>query len=137
ITSGGELKIATQGVLGNTGGTLEAQSLQLASGSDIDNRGGTLRQTGGVGLTVTAPILSNTAGGVIGAEPVPETTPAQANTAAGTGGTGTSGPAVPDTGDGMGSSGGNGSATTTSPNDMPVPAPGTITAAGSVLRARA
>ncbi|PSL86388.1 hypothetical protein C7T35_02775, partial [Variovorax sp. WS11] len=51
ITSGGDLKIATQGTLGNAG-TLEAQSLQLASGGDIDNRGGTMRQTN-LSLTAT------------------------------------------------------------------------------------
>ncbi|WP_146039427.1 MULTISPECIES: filamentous hemagglutinin N-terminal domain-containing protein, partial [unclassified Variovorax] len=137
ITSGGELKIATQGALGNTGGTLEAQSLQLASGSDIDNRGGTMRQTSGVGLTVTAPILSNTAGGVIGAELLPET-PAQPGPGTGIDGTGASHPATPSTGieTGTGSGGGSGSggsATSASPSDMPMPAPGTITAAGSIL----
>ncbi|MGK6311344.1 two-partner secretion domain-containing protein, partial [Variovorax sp. DT-64] len=82
ISAGGELRIATPGTLGNAGGTLEAQSLQLASGSDIDNRGGTMRQTSGVGLTVTAPMLSNTGGGVIGAEPVPQT-PVQPGTGTG------------------------------------------------------
>ncbi len=127
IASGGELKIATQGPLGNAG-TLEAQSLQLASTGDIDNRGGTMRQTSGVGLTIKAPNLSNTAGGVIGAEPVPGA-PEQPNTGTGAGGTGTSNPATPATGDGTGSSGGTGTAA--SPGY--VPTPGTITAARSIL----
>ncbi|PNG58783.1 MULTISPECIES: DUF637 domain-containing protein [unclassified Variovorax] len=129
ITSGGELKIATRGTLGNAGGTLEAQSLQLASGTDIDNRGGAMRQTSGAGLTIKAPILSNTAGGVIGAEPVPETTPAQPGTGTGSGGTGISDPATPDIGTGTGT--GTGDATIALPRE--VPTPGTITAAGSIL----
>nr|WP_239142886.1 hypothetical protein [Variovorax sp. WS11] len=131
ITSGGDLKIATQGTLGNAG-TLEAQSLQLASAGDIDNRGGTMRQTSAAALTVNAPRLSNTAGGVIGAEPVPEA-PAQP-------GTGTSDPTTPGTGTGTGTStgtetgtGSSGGSTGTTSSPSYVAAPGTITAPGSVL----
>ena len=133
IASAGELGIATPGTLTNAGGTLEAQSLQLASGAHIDNRGGAMRQTSGVALTVNAPRLSNTAGGVIGAEPVPET-PAQpgsstSNPATSGTGTGTGTGTGIDTGTGTSSSG-DGS-TTALPSY--VPAPGNITAAGSVL----
>jgi filamentous hemagglutinin len=133
IASGGDLKIATPGTLGNPG-ILEAQSLQLASAGDLDNRGGTLRQTSAAALTLTAPVLSNTAGGVIGAEPLAET-PAQP-------GTGSSDPTTPGAGTGTGTgtstgtetgagSSGGGTGTTSSPSY--VPAPGHITAAGSVL----
>lgn len=133
IASGGELKIATQGTLGNAGGTLEGPRVELASaGGDIDNRGGTIRQTSGVGLTVAGPSLSNTAGGVIGAEPIPEA-PSQPSPGAGTGGTGTGGttvPGTPTTGDGGGTATGGG----TAPSQPYVPpAPGSITAAGSIL----
>ena len=40
----GELVVTAAGRLENRG-TLEAQRIQLASDSDIDNRGGTIRQT--------------------------------------------------------------------------------------------
>ncbi|WP_235505159.1 two-partner secretion domain-containing protein, partial [Variovorax sp. Root318D1] len=85
ISSGSNLRVTTQGNLVNslngTGGTLEAQGVQLAStAGDIDNRGGTIRQTSGVALTLAAPTVSNTSGGVIGLEPAPTPT-------AGTGGT--------------------------------------------------
>ncbi|WP_260602566.1 hemagglutinin repeat-containing protein [Variovorax sp. MHTC-1] len=141
IASGGELKIATQGTLGNAGGTLEGPRVEFASaGGDIDNRGGTIRQTSGVGLTVAAPRLSNTAGGVIGAEPIPEA-PAQPNPGTGTGGTGTGGttdPGTPTTGDGGGTGTGTGTGTGSSGGTAPSqpympPAPGSVTAAGSIL----
>ncbi|MDM0046631.1 filamentous hemagglutinin N-terminal domain-containing protein [Variovorax dokdonensis] len=65
----GELVVTSAGRLENRG-TMEAARLQLASASEIDNSGGTLRQTGGNALTISAPMLSNRNGGVIGAEPV-------------------------------------------------------------------
>ena len=117
----GELVITAAGRLENKG-TLEAQRIELASAGDIDNRGGTIRQTGSAGLTVTAPSLSNTAGGVIGAEPIPET-PAQPSPDTGTGGTGgTTDPSTPTTG---------GAAVRSQPY-VP-PAPGSMTASGSIL----
>ncbi|WP_422085359.1 hemagglutinin repeat-containing protein [Variovorax sp.] len=64
----GGLVVTTQGRLENTG-TLEGARVQLASGADIDNRGGTIRQTSMAGLTIDSPVLSNTNGGVISAEP--------------------------------------------------------------------
>ena len=68
ISSTGKLVVTSEGRLENTG-TLEAQSVQLAAASDIDNRGGTIRQNSSAALTVTAPALSNTQGGWIGAQP--------------------------------------------------------------------
>jgi filamentous hemagglutinin len=135
IASGGELKIATQGTLGNAGGTLEGPRVELASaGGDIDNRGGTIRQTSSVGLTVAAPRLSNTAGGVIGAEP--SEAPAQPNPVAGTGtGTGTggtTGPGTPTTGGSGGTDTGSSGGTAPSQPYVP-PAPGSLTAAGAIL----
>ncbi|CAN7526787.1 two-partner secretion domain-containing protein [Variovorax sp. LjRoot178] len=137
IASGGELRIATQGTLGNAGGTLEGPRVELTSaGGDIDNRGGTIRQTSSVGLTVAGPSLSNTAGGVIGAEPVPET-PAQPNPGTGTGGTGAGGttdPGQPATGDGGGTGTDTGGSGGTAPSQPYVPpAPGSLTAAGAIL----
>ncbi|SDC49890.1 filamentous hemagglutinin family N-terminal domain-containing protein [Variovorax sp. CF079] len=135
IASGGELRIATQGTLGNAGGTLEGPRVELTSaGGDIDNRGGTIRQTSSVGLTVAAPSLSNTAGGVIGAEPIPEA-PSQPSPGAGTGGTGTGGttdPGQPATGDGGGTGTGGSGGTAPSQPYVP-PAPGSLTAAGAIL----
>jgi filamentous hemagglutinin len=64
----GGLVVTAQGRLENTG-TLEGARVQLTSGGDIDNRGGTIRQTSMAGLTIDSPVLSNTNGGVIGAEP--------------------------------------------------------------------
>jgi filamentous hemagglutinin len=52
----GELVVTAAGRLENKG-TLEAQRIELASAGDIDNRGGTIRQTSSVGLTVAAPSL--------------------------------------------------------------------------------
>ncbi|MGJ7612142.1 MULTISPECIES: hemagglutinin repeat-containing protein [unclassified Variovorax] len=64
----GGLVVTAQGRLENTG-TLEGQRVELASSGDIDNRGGTIRQTSMAALTIDSPVLSNTRGGVIGAEP--------------------------------------------------------------------
>ncbi|WP_443273612.1 beta strand repeat-containing protein, partial [Variovorax sp. JS1663] len=110
--------------------TIEAQSLQITAAGDIDNRGGTLRQTGGAGLTLTATALSNTAGGVIGAEPVPQ---APASPGPSTSGPGTGASTGASTGTGTGTSTDSGAgAGTASPSHVP-PAPGRITAAGAIL----
>jgi filamentous hemagglutinin len=139
ISSGGNLKVATQDALANsfngTGGTLEGARVELASAAgNIDNRsGGTIRQTSSVALGISAPALSNTNGGVIGLEPVPET-PSQpgggANPGSGGGtdtGGGTANPGTPASGGGTGSGG------TITPAPYVPPSPGTITAAGSIL----
>ncbi|WP_431132256.1 filamentous hemagglutinin N-terminal domain-containing protein [Variovorax paradoxus] len=139
ISSGSNLRVTTQGNLANalngTGGTLEGQGVQLAStAGDIDNRGGTIRQTGGVALTLAAPTLSNTSGGVIGLEPAPAPT-------AGSGGTtGTGSTSGGTTGTGSTSGGtttttsGTTTTTTTAPAlVLPPIEPGTITAAGAIL----
>ncbi|MCU4121198.1 hypothetical protein N8A90_19140, partial [Variovorax sp. N23] len=65
----GGLVVTAAGRLENTG-TLEGAKVELRSASDIDNRGGTIRQAGTREISVTAPVLSNTQGGFIGAEPV-------------------------------------------------------------------
>ncbi|MGK6310270.1 beta strand repeat-containing protein, partial [Variovorax sp. DT-64] len=75
---------------------------------------------------------SNTGGGVIGAEPVPQT-PVQPGTGTGSGDTGTSNPTTPDTGTGTGTAPGSGTGGATIASPSYVPTPGTITAAGSVL----
>ncbi|SOD25343.1 filamentous hemagglutinin [Variovorax sp. YR752] len=130
--SNGNLIVTAAGRLENTG-TLEGTRVELASAGDIDNRGGTIRQTSSVGLTLAAPVLSNTNGGVIGAEPVPAPT---TGTGGGTsnGGTGSGGATSPST-----PTAGAGSSPTSSGTAAPVPAPfvptspGTLTAAGSIL----
>lgn len=130
--SNGNLIVTAAGRLENTG-TLEGTRVELASAGDIDNRGGTIRQTSSVGLTLAAPALSNTSGGVIGAEPVPAPT---AGTGGGTsaGGAGTGSTPSPST-----PTAGTGSSPTSSGTAAPAPAPfvptspGTITAAGSIL----
>jgi filamentous hemagglutinin len=129
----GGLVVTAAGRLENIG-TLEGAKVDLRGDGDIDNRGGTIRQGGTRDLAITAPVLSNTAGGVIGAEPVavqPEM-----------GGGGPSTPANP-------SSGGSVTPTTGTPTTpatggtvaaeaapaQPAAAtgPGAINAAGSVL----
>ncbi|MDQ0015403.1 filamentous hemagglutinin [Variovorax boronicumulans] len=134
ISSGGNLKVATQDTLANsfngTGGTLEGARVELASAAgSIDNRsGGTIRQTSNAALEISAPVLSNTSGGVIGLEPIPET-PSQPAGGANPGtGSGTATPGTPATGGGTGS----GSSTITPAPYVP-PSPGTITAANAIL----
>ncbi|WP_341887202.1 hemagglutinin repeat-containing protein [Variovorax sp. YR752] len=129
ISSGGNLKLTTQGDLANalngTGGTLEGARLELAStAGDIDNRGGTLRQTSSAGLGLNAPALSNTSGGVIGLEPVaaaPSTPGPGGGTGTGTGTGGTATPGAPTAGTG-----------TIAPAPYVPPSPGTVTAAGTL-----
>lgn len=111
VSSGGNLKIATQGDLSNAiagkGGTIEGGRLELGSaGGDVDNRGGTLRQTSRAGVALNAPKLSNL-GGVIGQEPVAQTpnpgtgpgTPGGSTPGGGTPGGGTPGSGTPGTGE--------------------------------------
>lgn len=81
----GGLIVTAAGRLENIG-TLEAPRLDIAVTGELVNRG-TIRQTGSAALTVAAPVLANTGGGTIGAEPVPVDT---AGGAAG-GATGTEG----------------------------------------------
>ena len=128
IGSSGNLKVTTQGDLSNhlegTGGTLEGQGVQLAStGGDIDDRAGTIRQTGGVTLGIAAPTVSNTGGGVIGLEPAPAPT-------VGTGGTTTS---AATSGGTATTTSGTTPTSTTAPAPAPPPIePGTLTAAGAI-----
>ncbi|WGT61495.1 filamentous hemagglutinin N-terminal domain-containing protein [Variovorax paradoxus] len=127
--SNGNLIVTAAGRIENTG-TLEGTRLELASAGDIDNRGGTIRQTSSVGLAITAPVLSNTNGGVIGIEPAPApgTTGTSGGMSTGTG-TGAAGTGTTTTGATSGTSG------TASPAPAPyVPtSPGTLTAAGAIL----
>ena len=131
--STGSLVVTAAGRLENTG-TLEGQSVQLAStGGDIDNRGGTIRQTSSAGLALSAPALSNTSGGVIGLEPVaaaPSTPDAGTggSTGTGTGTGGTTTPTAPTTG--TGAEAGSGGSVTPAPY-VP-PSPGAITATGTL-----
>lgn len=124
----GELVVTAAGRLENRG-TLEAQRIQLASAGDIDNRGGTLRQTGSAALTLTAPALSNTAGGVIGAEPIPQA-PSQPGSPGTTDASPAPSPSTPSTGTGTGTAAPG--TTPSQPQPQP-PAPGAITAAGAIL----
>ncbi|MFZ3119486.1 MAG: filamentous hemagglutinin N-terminal domain-containing protein [Variovorax sp.] len=80
----GGLVVTAAGRLENTG-TLEGAKVELTSASDIDNGGGTIRQAGTREISVTAPVLSNTNGGVIGAEPVAATDAASGTPSTGTG----------------------------------------------------
>ncbi|MDP9898771.1 two-partner secretion domain-containing protein [Variovorax ginsengisoli] len=138
IQSGASLAVATQSDLANqiggTGGTLEGQRVELSSAAgNIDNRGGTIRQTSAAALTVTGPNLSNTNAGFIGAEPV---------AASGSGSSGSSGSGSTSSGSGAsessGASGGTSGTTTGgstggSTTTPAVVSPGSLTAAGSIL----
>jgi filamentous hemagglutinin len=121
----GGLVVTAQGRLENTG-TLEGSHIELASSADIGNRGGTIRQTGMSGLTIDSRTLSNTSGGVIGAEPVAPAGAAgsdgsSASVGAAAAGAGTSAPSE------------NGSVGDAPPVASYVaPAPGSITAAGAI-----
>jgi filamentous hemagglutinin family protein len=135
ISSGGNLKVTAQGDLANAlngaGGTLEGARLELAStAGDIDNRGGTLRQTSSAGVGLSAPALSNTSGGAIRLEPVAPA-PSTPGTGGGTGGTGTgtggtASPGTPAAGTDTGAGG------TVAPAPYVPPSPGTVTAAGTL-----
>lgn len=134
--SAGNLVVTAAGRLENTG-TLEGQSVQLSStGSDIDNRGGTIRQTSTASLAIAAPTLSNTNGGWIGTEPLSVGTGAGTGTTSSTGGTGTTPTGTTGTtgSTGTGSGSGSGSTgTTTAAAPATPPDPGSITAAGAIL----
>lgn len=132
--SAGNLVVTAAGRLENTG-TLEGQSVQLAStGGDIDNRGGTIRQTSTASLAIAAPTLSNTNGGWIGTEPLSVGTGAGTGTTGSTGGTGAAPTGTTGTTGSTGSGSGSGStgATATAAPAAP-PDPGAITAAGAIL----
>ncbi|SDZ43171.1 filamentous hemagglutinin [Variovorax sp. YR266] len=126
--SAGNLVVTASGRLENTG-TLEGQSVQLAStGSDIVNQG-TIRQTSMASLALAAPTISNTNDGWIGSEPVPAST-------AGTGSGSTGAGATPSSGS-SGSTGTTAStgSTTTAGTSTPAAAPiepGSLTAAGAI-----
>lgn len=135
----GGLVVTAAGRLENTG-TLEGAKVELSSASDIDNRGGTIRQAGTRDISVTAPVLSNTQGGFIGAEPVATST--------GSGGDAGTSAGTSSEGDASGGSGGATPSTTTGTTTAaavagiaeatPVQPPaatgaGAITAAGSIL----
>ncbi|MGR4869676.1 filamentous hemagglutinin N-terminal domain-containing protein [Variovorax sp. LARHSF232] len=125
----GGLIVTAAGHLENVG-TLEAPRIELASASDIDNQG-TIRQTGTAALSMRAPNLVNTNGGVIGAEPPAPPSPADGGTS-GTGEAGGSNP--PPEGGAVGSAAGGtgeGGATDATAPAAP-PAPGLITAAGTI-----
>ncbi|WP_440534080.1 two-partner secretion domain-containing protein [Variovorax sp. YR566] len=126
--SAGNLVVTASGRLENTG-TLEGQSVQLAStGSDIVNQG-TIRQTSMASLALEAPTISNTNDGWIGSEPAPAPTPGSDSGSTGTGTT-----------SGAGSSGSTGAttstgSTTTAGTSTPAAAPidpGSITATGAI-----
>ncbi|WP_080647876.1 two-partner secretion domain-containing protein [Variovorax atrisoli] len=130
--SAGSLVVTASGRLENTG-TLEGQSVQLASmGGDIVNQG-TIRQTSMASLSLSAPTISNTQGGWIGSEPPPPptSTPTTGGSDGGNPGTGTTG--------GTGSSGSTGTTTSTggtttggtsAPAATPIE-PGSINGAGA------
>jgi filamentous hemagglutinin len=125
--SAGGLVVTAAGRLENIG-TLEGQRIELTTPGDIDNRGGTIRQTSTAGLTISSPVLSNTNGGVIGVEPASAST----GSAASNGGTTSSG--------GTSSGGGGGTTTpsttdsggTSTPATYTPPTPSAITAGGTI-----
>jgi filamentous hemagglutinin len=129
----GGLIVTAAGRLENIG-TLEGQRVELSTPGDIDNRGGTIRQTSTTGLTINSPVLSNTNGGVIGAEPVSAGT---GSTGTGSGGTASAGGTTQPSGSGTttplatsGDSSGSGSASMQA--TYTPPAPGAITAGGTL-----
>lgn len=132
----GGLVVTAEGRLENTG-TLEGARIELASASDIDNRGGTIRQTGSAALSVQAPTLSNTNGGVIGAEPPAPPAPPEGGSGSGGGPGGAEGSSPPQGSGGDSqageSAGGGAPAAPAAPAPAAPPAPGTITAASTIL----
>jgi filamentous hemagglutinin len=129
--SAGQLVVTTTGRLENTG-TLEGTRVEIAGAGDIDNRGGTIRQTSGIGLVIASPTLSNTNGGVIGVERLPASTTGGADGGAGATTGGTSEPGAPANGSG---SGGAAAAPVSAPAPVPfIPtSPGALTATGAIL----
>jgi len=128
----GGLVVTAAGRLENIG-TLEGQRIELTTPGDISNRGGTIRQASSAGLTIASPVLSNTNGGVIGAEPV-STGASSGGTSSGgstAGGTmsptsgGTTTPSITGASD-------TGSSSTSTPATYIPPAPGAISAGGTI-----
>ncbi|MEJ8856665.1 filamentous hemagglutinin N-terminal domain-containing protein [Variovorax robiniae] len=126
--SAGGLVVTASGRLENTG-TLEGQRVEIASTADIENRG-TIRQTGTSGLNVVAPVLSNTNGGTIGAEPVAAISAGQADPMAGTS-SGTATAPSTTTNDTSATTPPTTAAASTASTYTP-PAPGSITASGTL-----
>ncbi|MBB3179963.1 filamentous hemagglutinin N-terminal domain-containing protein [Variovorax sp. Sphag1AA] len=135
IAAGTDLHIASSaGDLAN-GGLVQAPHLDLSSSAQIDNRLGTIRQTGSASLTVSAPSLSNTAGGTIGLAPVAD----NSSGAGSTPGTGTS-DTSPNSGAGSApssttppSTAGTNTGATPAPQPVAPPTPGTLTASTAIL----
>jgi len=131
----GGIVVTADGRIENSG-TIEAPRVQLASSADIDNRGGTIRQSGGAALEIQTPVLRNTNGGVIGAEPVAAGTTGTGGHDSGNGAT-AGGTDAAQTGDG-GTGMTGGSASTGSADGgavvapAPPPQPGSITAGGTL-----
>ncbi|MDM0087151.1 MULTISPECIES: hemagglutinin repeat-containing protein [unclassified Variovorax] len=130
----GGMVVTAAGRLENIG-TLEGAKVELKSASDIDNRGGTIRQAGTRELAITAPVLSNTAGGFIGAEPVAVQPEAGAGGASPTGGSASGGGSVmPTTGTATTPSTGTTVVAEAAPaQPAPATGPGAINAAGRLL----
>ncbi|WP_431274444.1 filamentous hemagglutinin N-terminal domain-containing protein [Variovorax ureilyticus] len=131
----GGLIVTAAGRLENIG-TIEGARIELASAGDIDNRGGIIRQTGSAGLTLAAPMLSNTQGGVVGAEPLNTGSSGESGSTGGTAGGNTPGGGDASSGStGAGASTGSGGAGTSggaTPMAVEPPAPGSITASGAI-----
>lgn len=129
----GGLVVTAAGRLENIG-TLEGQRVELTTPGDISNRGGTIRQASSAGLTIVSPVLSNTNGGVIGAEPVSAGASSGGTSSGGSTGGGTTSPTTsggtttPSTTGG----GDTGSSGTSTPTTYTPPAPGAITAGGTI-----
>ncbi|BEP41579.1 hemagglutinin repeat-containing protein [Variovorax sp. V15] len=129
----GGLVVTAAGRLENIG-TLEGQCVELTTPSDISNRGGTVRQGSSAGLTIASQVLSNTNGGVIGAEPVSAGASTGGTSSGGSTGGGTTSPiggggtTTPSTTGG----GDTGSSGTSTPTTYSPPAPGAITAGGTI-----
>ncbi|CAA2110028.1 filamentous hemagglutinin N-terminal domain-containing protein [Variovorax paradoxus] len=128
----GGLVVTAAGRLENIG-TLEGQRVELTTPGDISNRGGTIRQASSAGLTIASPVLSNTNGGVIGAEPVSTGassggTSSGGSTAGGTMSPTSGGTTTPST---TGASD-TGSSSTSTPATYIPPAPGAISAGGTI-----
>lgn len=124
----GGLVVTAAGRLENIG-TLEGQRVELTTPGDISNRGGTIRQGSSAGLTIASPVLSNTNGGVIGAEPV--------SAGASGGGTASPGTSTPSSGGGTATApttdlGGTSTGGSSTPATYTPPAPGFITAGGTI-----
>ncbi|RNL22720.1 hypothetical protein C9385_15660, partial [Xanthomonas vasicola pv. vasculorum] len=119
-----ELHLTTPADLDNSGGTLNAQRLQVDA-SSARNQGGNIEQTGLQALGMTAGSVTNRADGSLGAV---ATVPTSGGTTPGTGGNTGNG-----TLDNNGSNGGSGSVTPPSSGQAPIVAPlaaGALTIAG-------